>query len=150
MRRIVARFFLLLLIAPAAESADADDIAQLRQLKEVLWPKAYRENDAELLARILHPQFVMVSADGRWFTREDELASLPGSTWPHEQFNFEIRRLDVYHDHTAIISGQGRASGNGSDGPYCFTYQSSNVLVRDDHGWRAVASHVSGIQRDCD
>jgi ketosteroid isomerase-like protein len=150
MQRRFIQGLLLLLIAPMAGSVTAEHTAELRHIKEVLWPQAYRENDVELLARILHPDFSMISADGSWRSRADELDALPDSTWPHEQFEFQIRRLDVFQGHTAVISGQGRASGQGSDGPYCFTYQSSNVLIRDRQDWRAVASHVSGLQSHCE
>lgn len=139
--------FLMFLLAPSAP-AHADE-AELRKLKETTWPQAYRERDVELLDRILDEDFVLVSADGRWSSKADELASLPASTWPHDSFEFEIKRLDLYNDNTAIISGEGRATGTDAGEPYCLRYQSSNVLVRRDSGWRAVLSHVSGVDTRC-
>lgn len=139
----------LLIFILAASAAEHDDEAELRELKEVTWPQAYREKDVALLDRILDPEFVLVSADGGWSTKSDELASLPASTWPHDSFQFEIKRLDVYNDNTAIISGEGRATGIDTGQPYCLRYQSSNVLIRRDTGWRAVLSHVSGVTTEC-
>jgi hypothetical protein len=55
----------------AASAADhfADrsaDEAALREIKEVLWPRAYFEQDTELLGRLLAPEFQMVDGDGAW------------------------------------------------------------------------------------
>ena len=127
-----------------------DDEAELRRLKQVIWPQAYRERDADLLDRILDADFVLVSDDGSWSTKVDELAGLSSATWPHDSFEFEIKRLDLYNDNTAIISGEGRATGIGAGKPYCLRYQSSNVLIRRDVGWRAVLSHVSGVETHCE
>ena len=56
----------------AAADRSADEAA-LREIKEVLWPKAYFEQDTELLGRLLAPEFQMVDGDGNWTTRADEL-----------------------------------------------------------------------------
>jgi hypothetical protein len=140
--------FLTVLSLATSAPAHADE-AELRQLKETIWPQAYREKDVELLDRILDAEFVLVSADGSWSTKADELASLPSSTWTHDSFEFEIKRLDLYNDNTAIIAGEGRATGTDAGKPYCLRYQSSNVLIRRDIGWRAVLSHVSGVDTQC-
>lgn len=147
--RLVASQIFLVALGSSSALAHTGDLDELRHLKEVLWPQAYRERDVELLDSILHADFAMTGANGAISTRADELAQLPDSTWPHESFRFEIQRLDIYHGNTAIVAGQGRASGTGSDGPYCYTYQSTNVLIRSEGRWRAVTSHVSGVQRDC-
>ena len=128
--------------------ASNPDETALRHLKEDLWPTAYREQDVALLETILHESFQMVQADGSWSDKQRELDSLPGATWPHDDFRFQIQRLDVYSD-SAIVAGEGRASGHGETGPYCFTYQSTNVLIKSEGRWQAVASHVSGIQPEC-
>lgn len=145
--------YLILVLAVSSLAAPAPvhaDEAELRQLKETTWPRAYRERDVELLDRILDADFVLVSADGSWSTKADELAGLPFRTWPHDSFEFEIKRLDLYNDTTAIISGEGRATGMDAGKRYCLRYQSSNVLIRRDVGWRAVLSHVSGVETRCD
>lgn len=147
MRYLILVLAVLSLAAPAPVRADE---AELRRLKETIWPQAYRERDVELLDRILDADFVLVSDDGGWSTKTDELAGLSGRPWPHDSFEFEIKRLDLYNDTTAIISGEGRATGIEAGKPYCLRYQSSNVLIRRDVGWRAVLSHVSGVEMQCD
>jgi hypothetical protein len=37
--------------------------------------------------------------------------------------------------------------GKDEQGPYVMEYQSSNILIKRDGLWRAIASHVSGAQR---
>jgi hypothetical protein len=140
---------LLVVFTFGASAGGHPDEALLRELKEVTWPRAYREKDVALLDRILDAEFVLVSADGTWSTKADELASLPAGTWPHDSFEFEIIRLDLYNENTAIISGEGRATGTDAGKPYCLRYQSSNVLIRREIGWRAVLSHVSGVNTQC-
>jgi hypothetical protein len=140
---------LLVVFALGASAGGHPDEALLRELKEVTWPRAYREKDVALLDRILDTEFVLVSADGTWSTKADELASLPAGAWPHDSFEFEIIRLDLYNENTAIISGEGRATGTDAGKPYCLRYQSSNVLIRRSIGWRAVLSHVSGVNTQC-
>ena len=134
--------------AHGQDTGTSSDENQLRQLKEVLWPQAYREQDVALLDKILDPSFEMVGEDGRRFSKADEIASLPDSTWPHDAFSFYISRLDIYDGQFAIVSGEGRGKGKNAEGPYCFVYQSSNVLHKTNHQWKAVASHVSGV-KDC-
>ena len=144
------RVLYAVVLCALAGSATSSDREELTYLKEVLWPQAYRENDVELLDAILDDSFQMVTAAGPWSDKATELAEVPVSDWPHDDFRFTIKRLDIYHDNTAIVAGEGRAEGTGDTGPYCFTYQSTNVLVRRGERWRAVASHVSGVRQECD
>ncbi len=45
------------------------------------------------------------------------------------------------------MAGQGVITGTDENVGYKITYQSSNVLLKHDGKWRAVASHVSGVKR---
>jgi len=131
-------------IASAATSADE---AALRELKEVLWPKAYFEQDTKLLDQILAPEFQMVDGDGNWSTKADELAWLAKNKPAYDSLAFSIRRLDVFENGTAIAAGTGTIRGSDEDGPYVAEYQSTNVLIKRDGQWRAIASHVSGYRK---
>ena len=122
-----------------------NDEQQLRHIKQELWPKAYKNQDVALLNSILAPSFELVTSDGKRFSKADELASLPNHRWPHKTFAFEISRLDIYEGKFAIVSGEGRGTGKNEKGPYCFKYQSSNVLHKIDSKWRGTLSHVSGV-----
>jgi len=114
-----------------------NDEATLRHFKTVLWPQAYRTGDAELLDRLLHDSFTMIDADGNRSTKGDELAYVKDTTWDPGVFEYRIERLDIYDGRFAVVAGEGVAA--------TYTYRSSNVLLKEAHVWRAVASHVSGV-----
>jgi hypothetical protein len=132
--------------AAAAADRSADEAA-LREIKEVLWPKAYFEQDTELLGRLLAPEFQMVDGDGNWTTRADELDWVSKNKPGYDSLTFEIKRLDVFENGTAIAAGTGTVRGTDADGPYVAQYQSTNVLIKRDGAWRAIASHVSGYKK---
>ena len=59
---IVAILLLILPVAAAAETQVSDE-AVLRELKEVLWPRAYAQQDVELLDATLAGQGVITNTD---------------------------------------------------------------------------------------
>ncbi|MBO0320845.1 nuclear transport factor 2 family protein [Muricauda sp. CAU 1633] len=119
------------------------DRAALRHLKEVDWPKAYREQDTILLDSILGDDFQMIDADGNWSNKAQELDWIKAHASPHDSFFFEIKRLDILPNGTAMICGTGHIFKDSTK----TIYQSSNVVVKRDGQWKAIASHVSGIQQ---
>lgn len=123
------------------------DEAALREIKEVLWPKAYFEQDVELLGRLLAPEFQMVDGDGNWTTRADELDWVSKNKPGYDSLTFELKRLEVFENGTAIAAGTGTIRGKDEDGHYVAQYQSTNVLIKRDGAWRAIASHVSGYKK---
>ena len=136
------------LVLGTAMAADRSaDEAALRELKEVLWPKAYFEQDTELLGRILAPEFQMVDGDGNWSTRAEELDWVGNNKPAYDSLTFELKRLDIFENGTAIAAGTGTIRGLDENGPYVAQYQSTNVLIKRDGAWRAVASHVSGYKK---
>lgn len=113
-----------------------DDRATLTHLKTVLWPRAYRTQDVELLDQLLDDTFEMIHADGTVTDKAHEMEAVATKPWDPGEFEYRIERLAIYDD-MAIVSGQGVATA--------YSYRSSNVLVRRPEGWRAVSSHVSGV-----
>ena len=124
----------------------ADDREKLTTLKEVLWPKAYREQDTILLDQILADEFQLIDADGNWSDKKFELDYIKKNKPSYDSFRFEIKRLDIFENGTAIVAGTGHIEGNDENGPYKMIYQSSNVLIKRQGEWKAIASHVSGIK----
>jgi hypothetical protein len=128
-----------------AEKPTADEV-ELRELKEVLWPKAYREGDAALLDRLLAEEFRMIDPEGGWSHKAAELEGVVKRGWVNRGFRFEILRLDVFQNGTAIVAGRGIAVGPASDPDGGYQYHSSNVLICRDDRWQAISSHVSGFR----
>jgi len=115
---------------------------KLRFLKEVEWPKAYREQDTILLDRILGDDFQMIGDDGQWSNKVKQLDRIKEAPMDHDSFSYEIKRLEILDNGTAIIAGTGHIINDGSE----TTYQSSNILVNRNGIWKAVLSHVSGVK----
>lgn len=136
----------LVTTAAAAPRDTSADERELRALKEDLWPRAYREGDAALLDRILAPEFQMIEPDGAWSNKAAELDYVSKHKTKNRSFRFEIRRLEVFENGTAIVAGRGVVIGPESDPDGGYQYQSSNVLIKRDGRWQAIASHVSGVK----
>lgn len=135
-------------IALAAPSADrAADEAALREIKEVLWPRAYFTQDVQLLDRILADEFQMVDGDGNWSTKREELEWVAKNKPAYDSLTFAIRRLEVFDNGTAVVAGTGTIRGTADGKSFVGDYQSSNIFIKRDGVWRAVASHVSGYQQ---
>lgn len=128
---------------PEAGRSDAE---LLRELKQVLWPRAYREGDPQLLDRILAKEFQLINPAGEWSDKAKELDYVAKHRYKNRSFRFEIRRLDVFENGTAVVAGRGVVIGPESDPEGGYEYQSTNVLIRRDGRWQAIASHVSGVR----
>ncbi|MBX2970693.1 MAG: nuclear transport factor 2 family protein [Cyclobacteriaceae bacterium] len=123
-----------------------DDREKLTTLKEVLWPKAYREQDTVLLDQILADEFQLIDSDGNWSDKKFELDYIKKNKPSYDSFRFEIKRLDIFENGTAVVAGTGHIEGEDENGPYKMIYQSSNILIKRQGEWKAIASHVSGIK----
>jgi len=129
-------------ISPTPIINDGDQ-GILRNLKEVQWPKAYREQDTLLLDKILGDDFQMVDASGNWSNKAQELQWIKEHATAHDSFFYEIKRLDVLPNGTALICGTGHIFNDTTE----TIYQSSNILIKRKGAWKAVSSHVSGIKK---
>jgi len=115
---------------------------KLRYLKEVEWPKAYREQDTVLLDRILGSEFQMVTNDGEWSDKQKQMERIKEAPMEHDSFRYEIKRLEILENGTAIIAGTGHIVNDNKES----IYQSSNILIKRNGLWKAVLSHVSGYK----
>lgn len=138
LRRLIPIAILCVAFLLSAAAETTDDERTLRHFKTVLWPQAYRTQDVTLLGELLHPSFQMIDGEGERSTRQQELDWVAENAWNPGTFEYRIERLDIYGGHTAIIDGTGLAEK--------YSYRSSNVLIKEDGRWRAVASHVSGYR----
>ncbi len=125
-----------------------NDEAILREFKTVLWPKAYGEQDTVLLDQLLHEDFQMIDDNGDTYTKADELEYIANYGPSYDEFNFEIIRLDIFDNGTAVISGEGTMKGVEAGEAYITKYKSSNILVKVDGKWKAINSHVSGVKEE--
>jgi hypothetical protein len=136
----------IVMLAHAAPTSP-DDAATLRKIKQVSWPRAYFTQDTALLERILADEFEMIVGDGNWSSKSDEIEWISRNKPSYDRLDYEIRRLDIFENGTAIVAGTGTIRGRDEDGPYLMEYESSNVFIKRNGEWRAVASHVSGARK---
>ncbi|HEY3405200.1 MAG TPA: nuclear transport factor 2 family protein [Ohtaekwangia sp.] len=120
------------------------DEAVLRNLKQVEWPKAYREQDTVLLDRILADEFQLIDSDGEASGKKDQLDYIKQHKPTYLSFEFRIERLDIFENNTAVVSGTGTIRNKDKKGEYNLIYKSSNVLIKRNGIWKAISSHTSG------
>jgi hypothetical protein len=137
--------FIALVVSGAVAALTSEDKAALRQIKEVDWPKAYREQDPELLDRILADEFQMIDADGVSSSKAEELEYVRKHKPSYDSFRFEIKRLEVFENDCAVVGGTGFITV-GRVGEVVTEYQSTNVFIKRDGRWQAIASHISGVK----
>lgn len=145
-------YFLLLSIVILAVSCDCTqpdqttvsdkEIDELHYLKEVQWPKAYREQDTVLLDRILADEFQFITSDGSYSTKGQELEWIKNNEFAYDSFYFEIKVVKHFENGTAIVAGTGHILVDTTE----TIYESSNILIRRDGRWQAISSHVSGVK----
>ncbi|NNJ65857.1 MAG: nuclear transport factor 2 family protein [Xanthomonadales bacterium] len=135
---IIAGLLACCAVADASEHSGNSDEEILRHFKLVLWPQAYHTQDTELLDRLLHASFQMINDDGSRSTKAEEMAWVAENAFNPGNFEYRIERLDIYEGRLAIIDGTGITER--------YRYHSSNVLIKENGAWKAVASHVSGYR----
>ncbi|WP_370086766.1 nuclear transport factor 2 family protein [Ekhidna sp.] len=152
------KYYLLILAAVVAASCTTsstnavvitdDDEATLREFKTVFWPKAYAEQDTMLLNQLLHDDFQMIDDNGDSYTKADEMEYISNYGPSYNEFDYEITRLDIFENGTAVISGTGTMKGVEGAEAYITKYKSSNSLVKVNGKWKAISSHVSGVKEE--
>lgn len=125
-----------------SEFSSFESEQRLRFLKEFQWPKSYREQDTSLLNLILADEFVMISDDGSRTDKEFELNWIKKNTMSYDSFWYEIKRLEIFENGSAIVDGTGHILNEELN----TTYESSNFFIWRDGNWQALGSHVSGIK----
>lgn len=135
-----------LAVCNATAAPSAEDQMALRQIKEVDWPKAYREQDPALLDRILADEFQMIDSEGTWSSKADELNYVRKHEPGYESFRFVIKRLEIFENDSAVVAGTGVITGRDGTDQVVTQYQSTNIFIKRDGRWQAIASHVSGVK----
>lgn len=126
----------------------ASDKDALREFKTLHWPKAYSEQDTALLSKLLHDDFEMMDDNGDVFSKADEMEYVAKYGPSYNEFDFQITRLSLFPNGTAVVSGIGTMKGIDAGEAYITTYKSSNTLVKQAGEWKAINSHVSGVKEE--
>lgn len=124
-----------------------NDIQLLTHLKEVQWPKAYKDQDTTLLNKILAAEFQSIDASGFVSNKKKEMGYILKNKPTYSSFQFTVIRLDVFENNSAVVAGTSTVKGIGPEGSYVMTYQSSDFFIKRDNRWQVVGSHVSGVTK---
>jgi ketosteroid isomerase-like protein len=131
-----------LLASPAIHASESDDVAAILQVERDTCA-AFEREDAQWLARHLHPTFTLTSSTGKVTTREDEVADLQSGT-KYDVFRNRDSKVRLYGD-AAVVTGITEVGGNSDGQPYALEFQFTDTYVRTPEGWSMVASHASKL-----
>lgn len=126
-----------LLAAGAAYASPEEDRTTVAAL-DTEYQAAVERNDSETMARILHPDMILVVGRGDGFTREDLLRSARDRSFVYERQvedeGTQIVRL--YGTDTAIVTARLWLKGTGPNGEFDRRVWFSDTYVRTPEGWR--------------
>lgn len=134
----------VLLMPAVAQASPEQDRATVAAL-DTEYQAAVERNDAEGMARILHPEMILVVGRGAVFTREDLLQAARDESYVYEhqveEEGTQIVRL--YGEDTAIVTALLWLKGAGPDGPFDRRLWFSDTYVRTPEGWRYAFGQAS-------
>lgn len=128
--------------ARATPDADRADVAAL----DTAYQAAVERNDAGAMARILHPDMILVVGRGAVFTREDLLRSAREQDviYEHQVEDEGTQTVRLYGDDTAIITARLYIKGATRDGQSIERrLWFSDTYVRTPQGWRYAFGQAS-------
>jgi uncharacterized protein (TIGR02246 family) len=119
--------------AMAGSDTDRQLIAELDRTFQA----AVKQNDAETMAAILHPDMILVLGDGRVFTREDQLRESRQKLLAYEIQDEEpgTQTVRVSGD-TGIVTALLRIKGTNKGGRFDRRVWFSDTYVRTSSGWK--------------
>ena len=124
----------LALTAGAPDPArDAEAVAAL----DTQYQAAVEKNDAEAMARILHPEMVVVTGRGKAYTRQDLLddAKARKDVYEHQVEEPGTQKVRVHGD-TAVVTALLWVKGTRAGAPIDYKLWFSDTYVRTKDGWK--------------
>lgn len=133
----------LLLASAAALAAPAATEQQLKDA-ETAWSQAYVKGDIASLDKLLAAEYLFADQDGKTFTRAEDIASVKSGEFKMTSFKIDDLKIHVYSDF-ATVTGLNEfvATDSGKDASCKCRF--TDVFVKRDGRWQAVASHVSKL-----
>lgn len=133
-----------LLMSATAHASPDEDRAAVAAL-DTEYQAAVERNDADTMARILHPDMILVVGRGAVFTREDLLRSARDEefVYEHQVEDEGTQTVRLYGDDTAIVTALLWLKGTGPQGPFDRRLWFSDTYVRTPEGWRYAFGQAS-------
>jgi uncharacterized protein (TIGR02246 family) len=133
--------FFMSSVAHAEPEQDRATVAAL----DTEYQAAVERNDAETMARILHPDMILVVGRGAVFTREDLLRSAREKefVYEHQVEDTGTQTVRFYGNDTAVVTALLWLKGAGPQGPFDRRLWFSDTYVRTPEGWRYAFGQAS-------
>lgn len=130
--------------ALTAGAAQADDAATVAAL-DVRYQAAVKANDAETMAKILHPQMILVVGSGAVITRDDLLGEARRRTIDYEIQDEEpgSQTVRMFGADTAVVTAKLRLKYTTGGKAFDRTLWFSDTYVRTPDGWRYAFGQAS-------
>jgi len=125
------------------QSTTEDDCRQLEEIQQQL-VKAWVTHERSILERLLAPEWRVTRADGRVSTRDDVLREFDSGANRLREGKVDDILVRTFGDF-AMVTGRTQARGEYAGQAYDVTLRFTDVFVRRNGNWRAVASHATRI-----
>jgi hypothetical protein len=117
---------------------DTDDLKAVRELEQ-LRIKATRENDADVLAPLLHERLIYVNSAGAVFDKEHYLRSIRTQALSYDR-DFDVRETEVRAlDDLIVLAGLMLGHSRLDGEQQVFHFPCIGVWKKDSGQWRMIA-----------
>jgi len=124
-----------------AQSSTSDE-QQLRRIVQDL-ARAWMQHDRPFIEGVLAPEWSVTQADGSILTRAAVLGTF------FDAVTFESNAIDdvsvMLFGDTAVVRGRTTASARVNGAPVSARIRFTDVFIKRDGRWQAVASHASAL-----
>jgi ketosteroid isomerase-like protein len=124
---------------------DTEDIARLQEIQHEL-AAGWAARDRATIERLIAPDWSVTHIEGQRLTRADVFQMMFGSeVTQSEPSTVDEVDVRVFGD-AAVVTGRTHARGTQAGVPYDITLRFTDVFVRRDGQWQAVASHATQVR----
>lgn len=120
-----------------------NDEVELRQIQQRLI-KAWVEQDRETIDAILAEDWAVTDPSGRVFTKAQVMAELDSGERKLESGTIDEVNVRLFGD-VAVVTGKTAATGSYQGTSVSVSLRFTDVFVKQNGNWRAVASHATLI-----
>ncbi len=131
----------MLMIAPGSRGSASDDERIVASL-DTEYQLAVKNNDADLMDRLLSDDFVLITGLGKTYTKADLLAEARSKRTTYGFQEDSSRTVRVWGD-TAVVTALLRAKGTEDGKAFDYQLWFSDVYLRKPAGWRYVFAQAS-------
>ena len=123
-------------------NASADDDKKAVAALDTQYQAAVEKNDAATMDRILADDFILVTGNGKTFTKADLLKEARKGTVVYEHQSDTEQTVRAWGD-TAVVTAKSWEKGTQDGKPFDYTLWFSDTYVRSLTGWRYVFGQAS-------